>query len=76
MKKTLKGRVVSGMMNKTVMVSIERRVFHPLYKKIVRKKTKLACHDEHGKAKPGDEVLIEETRPISKTKHFRIVKIL
>jgi small subunit ribosomal protein S17 len=74
--KRLKGKVVSDKMNKTVMVSIERRVFHPLYKKIIREKTKLACHDEHGKAKLGDEVLIEETRPMSKTKHFRIVKIL
>ncbi|HID93479.1 MAG TPA: 30S ribosomal protein S17 [bacterium (Candidatus Stahlbacteria)] len=76
MKKRLKGKVISNKMNKTVMVSIERRVFHPLYKKIIRKRTKLACHDEHGIAKPGDEVLIEETRPISKTKHFRIVKVL
>ena len=76
MRKTLKAKVIGSKMNKTVMVSIEHRVFHPLYKKIIRKKTKLACHDEHGKAKLGDEVLIEEIRPISKTKHFRIVKVL
>ena len=76
MRKRLKGKVISNKMRKTVIVSIERKVLHPLYKKIIRKRTKLACHDEHERAKPGDEVIIEETRPISKTKHFRIVKIL
>lgn len=76
MRKRFIGKVISDKMQKTVIVQIERLVKHPKYKKYIRKYTKLACHDEEEKAKVGDKVLIEETRPLSKTKHFRIVKIL
>ena len=76
MKKRFEGRVVSDKMQKTVVVQIERRVMHPLYKKYITKRKKLACHDPKEIAHEGDWVLIEECRPISKTKHFRVVKIL
>jgi len=76
MRKRLIGRVVSDKMDKTRVVLIERKVRYPIYKKIVKRFTRLSCHDEEGKTKEGDKVLIEETRPISKTKHFRIVKKL
>lgn len=76
MRKRFTGVVVSDKMQKTVIVKIERLVKHPKYKKYIRKYTKLACHNEGDKAKLGDKVLIEETRPLSKTKHFRVVKIL
>ncbi len=75
-RKQLKGIVVSDKMDKTVIVKVERIVQHPLYKKYIKKYTKLAAHNPNNEAKMGDEVLIEECRPISKTKHFRVIKIL
>ncbi len=70
------GIVVSDKMDKTVIVRIERLVMHPKYKKYIKKYTKVACHNPGNRAKMGDKVLIEETRPLSKTKHFRVVEIL
>ena len=65
LKRTLVGEVVSNRMDKTIAVLIERRVEHPLYRKYVRKSTKLLAHDENNECNPGDKVAIEECRPIS-----------
>lgn len=70
------GRVVSNKMNKTITVLVERSVKHPLYGKILRRSTKLHAHDENGVAKEGDLVAVVETRPISATKHFKLVEVL
>jgi len=70
------GRVVSNKMNKTITVLVERSVKHPLYGKILRRSTKLKAHDENQTAKEGDLVAIVETRPISATKHFKLVEVL
>lgn len=75
-KKTLTGVVVSAKNNKTVTVEVERKFNHPLYKKLVIKHKKYAAHDEHGTAKLGDRVRIRECRPMSKTKHFYVVKVV
>jgi len=74
--RTETGRVVSNKMDKTVTVLIERRVKHPLYGKYVRKSTKLHAHDEGNECKEGDLVMIQEGRPLSKTKHWRLVKVI
>jgi len=71
--RTLVGKVVSDSRNKTVAVLVERRVKHPVYGKIVRKFKKYHAHDENNQFKSGDVVMIEETKPISKTK-FWLVK--
>jgi small subunit ribosomal protein S17 len=63
-------------MNKTITVLIERRVRHPLYGKIVTRRTKLHAHDEKSECKEGDRVMIEECRPLSRTKSWRLVKVL
>ncbi len=76
MRRRLKGRVVSDKQQKTRVVVIDRLVKHPLYKKYIHKKTKLQCHDAKELSKVGDEVIIEETRPLSKMKSWRIVKIV
>lgn len=70
------GRVVSSKMDKSVIVSIDRKVKHPLYGKYVSRRTKLHAHDESNECGEGDLVLIEECRPISKTKSWRLVKVL
>ena len=75
-KRTLTGRVVSDKMDKTVTVLVERRVTHPLYGKIVMRSRKYKAHDEANECKAGDLVLIEETRPISKTKAWRVAKLV
>ena len=75
-KRTLTGRVVSDKMNKTVTVLVERRVKHPLYGKIMTKSRKYHAHDEKGEFKMGDVVTIEECRPISKTKAWRVAKLV
>ncbi len=75
-RKTRVGIVVSDKMNKTIVVSVERRVPHPQFKKIVRRTSKFYAHDEEGKAKEGDKVEIEETRPMSKLKRWRLVEVL
>jgi small subunit ribosomal protein S17 len=74
--RSVEGRVVSSKMNKTITVMIERRVRHPLYGKIVTRRTKLHAHDEMNESKEGDLVQIEECRPLSRTKSWRLVKVL
>jgi large subunit ribosomal protein L14 len=75
-RKTRVGQVVSDKMEKTVVVSIERRVEHPVYGKMVRRTKKLKAHDEQNEAKTGDTVRIMETRPLSKDKRWRVVEII
>ena len=75
-RKTRIGLVVSDKMEKTVVVSIERRVQHPVYGKMVRRTKRLKAHDENNDAKTGDTVRIMETRPMSKDKRWRVVEIV
>src|SRR6266511_1077848 len=75
-RKTRVGVVVSDKMDKTVVVSIERRVQHPVYGKMVRRTKRLKAHDERNDAKTGDTVRIMETRPLSKDKRWRLVEIV
>ena len=71
----LTGRVVSDKMDKTVTVLVERRVQHPLYNKFVGRSKKYHAHDEANDAKVGDKVVIEECRPISRTKTWKVAKV-
>jgi small subunit ribosomal protein S17 len=75
-RKTKTGRVVSDKMDKTIVVSIERLARHPLYKRVIRLTTKFKAHDELNDARVGDTVLIEESRPLSATKRWRLVRVL
>jgi small subunit ribosomal protein S17 len=75
-RKTKTGRVVSDKMDKTIVVSVERLTRHPLYKRVMKASTKFAAHDELNEAKIGDTVLIEESRPLSATKRWRLVTVL
>jgi len=70
------GKVVSSKMNKTVVVSIVRMVKHPLYKKYIKRTTKLYAHDEKNDAREGDTVRVVETRPLSKLKCWRVQSVL
>ena len=70
------GRVSSNKAAKTITVVVERQVKHPLYGKLLRKTTKLHAHDEQNECKEGDLVAIVETRPLSATKHFKLVEVL
>jgi small subunit ribosomal protein S17 len=70
------GVVVSNKMEKSVVVAIEKRVQHPLYKKFFKKTTKFTAHDEKNESSIGDIVKIMETRPLSKTKRWRLVEII
>ena len=72
-KRILQGVVVSDASDKTIVVKVERRIQHPLFKKIVRKTKKYHAHDETNQFKIGDDVRIEECRPISKNKTWRVV---
>ena len=72
----LTGRVASDAMNKTITVLVERRVKHPLYGKFIRRSTKVHAHDEENTCNLGDRVLIEECRPLSKRKRWRVRKII
>jgi small subunit ribosomal protein S17 len=74
--RSLSGRVISNKMNKTITVQVDRRIRHPLYGKIVTRHTKLHAHDESNECKEGDLVQIEECRPLSKSKAWRLVKVL
>jgi len=74
--RTLSGRVVSDKMDKTVTVLVERKVKHPLIGKVVRRSKKFHAHDENNECHEGDLVVIEESRPISKTKTWRVSKIV
>ncbi len=75
-RKTKVGRVVSDKMDKTIVVSVERLARHPLYKRVIRLTTKFKAHDELNEARVGDTVLIEESRPLSATKRWRLVEVV
>lgn len=75
-RKTRIGFVVSDAMDKTVVVSTTQTVKHPLYSKIYKRNSKLYAHDEANEARIGDKVLLRETRPLSKTKRWRIVEVI
>ena len=75
-KRTITGKVVSNKMNKTVAVSVERKVKHPMYGKYVRKTAKYLAHDEENACNEGDIVTIAECRPLSKNKSWRLVEIV
>ncbi len=70
------GEVISSKMAKTIIVRVERRVAHPRFKKVITRYRKFYAHDEKSEAKVGDRVRIEETRPISKTKRWRLVSVI
>ncbi len=76
MRKTRVGMVVSDKMEKTIVVAIRDSVKHPLYKKIIKRTVRFKAHDENNEAKIGDTVMIMETRPLSKDKNWRLVKIV
>ena len=75
-RKTRTGKVVSDKMDKTIVVAVEDRVAHPLYKKIIKRTYKLKAHDENNDCGIGDRVTVMETRPISKDKRWRLVEII
>jgi small subunit ribosomal protein S17 len=75
-RKVREGLVVSDKMNKTIVVSLEDRVKHPLYGKVIRRTSKVKAHDEQNSAGIGDRVRLMETRPLSATKRWRLVEIL
>jgi len=75
-RKVRTGYVVSDKMEKTIVVELEDRVKHPLYGKIIRRTSKVKAHDENGVAVIGDRVQLMETRPLSATKHWRLVEVL
>jgi small subunit ribosomal protein S17 len=74
--RTLTGTVISNKMHKSISVSIDRLVRHPVYEKYVRRSIKLLAHDENNECKEGDVVIIESSRPISKRKSWRLKKIV
>jgi len=75
-RRTIEGVVVSNKMAKTIVVEYMTSVPHPLYKKVVKRTKKYKAHDENNEARIGDKVLIMETRPLSRDKYFRLVKII
>ena len=75
-RKTLVGKVMSDRPDKTIVVEVTRRAPRSLYRKVVRRRSKFAAHDDSNAARIGDQVLIAETRPLSKTKRWRLVEIL
>ncbi|MDR0906301.1 MAG: 30S ribosomal protein S17 [Oscillospiraceae bacterium] len=75
-RKTRVGKVVSDKMDKTIVVAVEDRVAHPLYKKIIKRTYKLKAHDEENSCGIGDRVRVMETRPLSKDKRWRLVEII
>jgi small subunit ribosomal protein S17 len=75
-RRTKVGRVVSDKMDKTVVVSVERLQRHPIYKRVIRRSTKFKAHDQDNAARVGDTVRIEESRPLSRDKRWRLVEIL
>jgi small subunit ribosomal protein S17 len=74
--RTLMGRVVSNKMEKTITVLIERRVKHPIYGKFITRSTKVHAHDEENQCRIGDMVTVEQCRPLSKSKTWRLVSVL
>jgi small subunit ribosomal protein S17 len=75
-RKTRSGKVISDKMDKTIVVLVETRAKHPLYKKVVRRTYKLKSHDENNECNIGDTVRVMETRPLSKDKRWRLVEII
>ena len=75
-RKVRTGTVVSDKMNKSIVIAIERRFAHTVYKKFIKRTTKLMAHDEKEEAKIGDVVKVMETRPLSKNKKWRLIEIL
>ena len=75
-RKTRTGIVVSNRMNKTIIVQLERTLKHPTYSRVIRRKSKLYAHDEKNECGMGDKVLVMETRPLSKLKRWRLVKVM
>lgn len=74
--RTLTGRVVSSAMDKSITVEVERRVRHPIYGKFIKRATKVHAHDADNECKPGDLVTVEQCRPLSKTKSWRLLEIV
>ena len=70
------GIVTSNKMQKTVVVTVERQIIHPFYKRVVRKSKRFLAHDEKNECRPGDRVRIQETRPLSRRKRWRVVEIV
>lgn len=73
---TVQGRVVSDKMDKTITVRIDRMVKHPVYGKFIRRSTKIHAHDEDNQCKAGDIVVVQQCRPLSKSKTWRLVKVV
>ncbi len=73
---TRRGRVVSDTMEKSIVVAVDRLVKHPLYRKTLRRTSRFMAHDEENQCRVGDKVVIEETRPISKRKRWRLKEVL
>ncbi len=76
LRKTRVGRVVSDKMDKTIVVAIEDSVKHPLYNKIIKRTVKFKAHDENNECGVGDRVMIMETRPLSREKRWRLVRVI
>ncbi len=76
MKKTMVGMVVSDRMKKTIVVEIRRFVRHPVYNRVIRRRTKFSVHDEKSDAHTGDRVKVVECRPLSKNKHWRLLEVV
>ena len=75
-RKEREGEVISNKMNKTIVVRVERRIPHPRFKKVITTYSKFYAHDEKNEAKIGDRVRIQETRPLSKTKSWRLMEVI
>lgn len=75
-RRTKVGRVVSDKMDKTIVVSVERLRRHPIYKRVVRLSSKFKAHDEENSARVGDTVRIEESRPLSREKRWRVIEVV
>ena len=74
--RSLQGVVISDKMDKSITVRVERKIQHPLYKKYIRRSTKFHAHDEKNDCREGDTVVIEQCRPVSKTKNWRLVEVV
>ena len=74
--RTLQGVVVSDKMDKSITVQVERKVMHPLYKKYIRRSTRFHAHDESNDCRAGDKVVIQQCKPVSKTKNWRLVEVV
>lgn len=75
-RKILVGEVVSDQMDKTITVKVERRIRHPVYERVMKRSKKYHAHDEHNQCQTGDQVRIMETRPLSKTKRWRLIEVV